>query len=674
MPEEEQNTLAGAVQAGAGAPKDAAFTAIEQVGKIAEELGMQETAAATHEVGKQLQSDAFQIMVAGRFKNGKSTLLNALLGGTTVPVDLGGRGGPMVMDDLPATATLTAIHYAEKPYVRMHAFDGSVENWSLGRYLAESHLDGSGNEKDNAAKFQHIREFEMGFPARLCEAGVVVYDSPGLDDAPARTLVTQRAVEHCDLAIVVYRSDVLMGQQERMDAADMIAQGTRVFTVVNLQHGKKVDDRLKGFVWDRAFRADEGDVAWSGQDLTARRVFFVDAEAARQARYDGDDEAAERSGLNLLEKELARYLVLERQVLHLEKHVTMATRHISVIEGQIDKRRTAISADRQQLSAAAEAVWPKLTAIRQRPAKLPRIIRRYRLEAESQLRTSFLELIAATRRDLPAHLLSVDLPSGSKFARVFRQKPMEREAVAEVSAYLKQRIDDWSRTGAQDVLKPLLLRMAEEIEDEVTRIAEEFDDVHLELSGWRVSGSGESVVGPTERVLSVLGSVLAGNLFGAVGAGAGGWRGAVASLAGAFGSGVVMGLLGVTSMVVFWPVALAGAIVFGVLGGGIDLEKRVKNKLLKELDPQLATMPNDLEPVLRTKLAAKFEALETDVAAAVERMVDEEERSIREVIDLNRMNQQDKERTEQQLVALSAELAQRRTDLQRALLLARQTG
>jgi hypothetical protein len=660
MSQEEPNTLAGAVQAGSAEPRRTALTAIDQIEKVAEELGMQETAAGVALVGNQLRSDAFHLMVAGRFKNGKSTLLNALLGGTTVPVDLDGRGGPMIMDDLPATATLTGITYAETPYVKMHAFDGTIESWSLSRYLAESHLDGNGNEADNAARFQHIKEFEMGFPAKLCQAGVVVYDSPGLDDVPARTMVTQRAVEHCDLAVVVYRSDVLMGQQERMDAAEMIAHGSRVFTVVNLQHGRQVDDRLKGFVWDRMFGDDGDGERWAGQDLTARRVFFVDAEAARQARYDGDDEAAERSGLSLLEKELARYLVLDRQLVHLEKHVTMAARHIAAIEQQVHKRRKAIVADQDQLRAAQDEVWPKLTAIRQRPAKLPRIIRRYRLDAESQLRTSFIELISAIRRDLPAHLSSVDLPSGEKFAKVFRQKPMQAEAVAEISAYIKQRIEDWSRADAREVMQPLLLRMGGEIEDEVT--------------GWRVSGSGESVVGPGERVLSVLGSVLAGNLFGAVGAGAGGWRGAVGSLAGAFGTGVVLGLLGVTSMVVFWPVALAGAIVFGILGGGVGLEKRVKAKALEEVDQQLSVMPTGMEPVLRNELTARFDELEVAVSKAVEDMVDEEERNIREVIELNRMNRQDKDRIDQQLVAAAADLAQRRLDLQRALLLARQIG
>lgn len=671
MSDEQQNTLAGAVQAGA-APKQDALTAIKGVGKIADELGMNETSAAIARILEQLGSDAFHIMVAGRFKNGKSTLLNALLGGTTTPVDLGGRGGPMVMDDLPATATMTGIHYAETPYVRMHAFDGSVEDWSLSRYLVESHLDGSGDEDRNAARFQHIREFEMGYPARLCRAGVVVYDSPGLDDVPARTMVTQRAVEHCDLAIVIYRSDVLMGQQERMDAADMISQGTRVFTVVNLQHGKKVDDRLKGYVWDRSFGAEEG--PYTGQDLTARRVFFVDAEAARRARYDGDDEAAERSGLNLLEQRLAQYLVHERQLLHLEKHVTMANRNISVIEEQVGKRQAAIRADRDRISAAEKEIWPKLQEIRKRAGKVPRIIRRYRAEAESELRYSFVELVAAVRQDLPPHLMAVDLPSGEKFAKVYRQKQMQKEAVEEASAYVKKRLDDWGRTGAKDTLQPVLLRMAEEIEDELTVIAEDFDEMHVELTGWRINDNGSPVVGSTERVLSVLGSVLTGNLFGAVGAGAGGWRAAVGGLAGAFGTGAVLGLLGVVSLPILWPAAILSAIVFSVLAGGVGLETRVKTKVLADIDPQLALMPVGMDPVLHKVLNDNFDVLEADVATAVEQMVEQEERSLREVIELNQLDQQDKDRAEQQLLAVVAELAQRKLDLQRVLVRARQAG
>jgi hypothetical protein len=65
------------------------------------------------------------------------------------------------------------------------------------------------DEEESRRRFQAIKQFEMGYPARLCKEGVIVYDSPGLDESSSRTLITKDATKSCDAAIMVYRSDVL---------------------------------------------------------------------------------------------------------------------------------------------------------------------------------------------------------------------------------------------------------------------------------------------------------------------------------------------------------------------------------------------------------------------------------------------------------------------------------
>ncbi|MCW7943479.1 hypothetical protein AAW14_15890, partial [Streptomyces hygroscopicus] len=252
MAQHTNSTLAEMMLQGAERATGEAGVAIDGLTALARGLEMKETASRLEATAVQLRSDTFNLMVMGRFKNGKSTLLNALLGGTTQPVDLAGHQGPMIVDDLPATATLTGVRYAEEPYIKAWSFEGKSETWSLDRYLRESTLDI--DEQESERRFRYIREFEMGFPARLCKAGVVVYDSPGLDEHPTRTKVTQEATQRCDAAVLVYRSDVLMGQNELMNASDLVREGTRIFTVVNLFHGRAADDRLKGYVWNKYVR------------------------------------------------------------------------------------------------------------------------------------------------------------------------------------------------------------------------------------------------------------------------------------------------------------------------------------------------------------------------------------------------------------------------------------
>jgi hypothetical protein len=110
-------------------------TAIIELTRIAPWLDMRETSARLAEIQLRLDSDTFNLLVLGTFKTGKSTLVNALLGGTTKPVDLGGHKGPMVTDDLPATAVVTAVHYSEEPYVKAWSMEGKLKTWSLAKYL-----------------------------------------------------------------------------------------------------------------------------------------------------------------------------------------------------------------------------------------------------------------------------------------------------------------------------------------------------------------------------------------------------------------------------------------------------------------------------------------------------------------------------------------------------------
>ena len=218
---------------------------IGNLAAIAAGLDMKETTARLELTAERLASDTFQIIVTGRFKNGKSTLLNALLGRTTCQVpELGLGRGPMPVGELPCTATLTSIRYAERPSVRAWAFDGTCEEWSLEKYQREGTVRQSENETREF--FRSIREFEMAFPAELCQSGVTLIDSPGTDDIPERTEVTRQAIGRCDAAIVVYRSDILAGEDERKFVREtLLRSGTRLFTVVNMQDGRAADERYQ---------------------------------------------------------------------------------------------------------------------------------------------------------------------------------------------------------------------------------------------------------------------------------------------------------------------------------------------------------------------------------------------------------------------------------------------
>ncbi|MFB6894178.1 dynamin family protein, partial [Kitasatospora sp. NPDC056327] len=493
--------LADMMRTGAEQARNEASGAIVGLNRVAKDLEMKETAARLETTAAQLGSDTFNLMVMGRFKNGKSTLLNALLGGTTRAVDLGAHQGPMIVDDLPATATLTGVRYADTPYVKVWGFDGTSDTWPLDRYLRESTLDI--DEEESERRFRGIREFEMGFPARLCQAGVVVYDSPGLDEHPTRTKVTQEATQRCDAAVLVYRSDVLMGHGELMNAADLVREGTRIFTVVNLFNGRVVDEKMRGYVWNKYVREYQGGPAWAGQDLTARDIYFVDAEKARRGVYGGDARLVEESGLAELEARLADFLLRDRHHVHLKKYTTQAASAATAIQQHVDQRLKAARTDQVRLRESYAEMLPALSAIRNRPAKLPVLFTRYRTEAEAALATSLTAKVAALRDGLPAHIDAVEV-NLSRALGVIQQKRAVKTVAEAVQTYVADGLADWADREAQDVLTPLLRRLGEDIEDEIVAIGREFDQLHLQLTGWEVAPESKPLVGTTERVVSVV--------------------------------------------------------------------------------------------------------------------------------------------------------------------------
>ena len=654
---------------GTQAKTDAA-AAIAGLTAVATDLDLSETAAQLTRTRERLLSDNFKLIVMGRFKNGKSTLLNALMGGVTAPVELAGHKGPMVVDDLPATATLTSVRYAEKPYVTAWHFDGTSERWPLSRYLRESTLEGT--EKQNRDRFGHIQEFEMGFPARLCQAGVTIYDSPGLDEHDSRTLITRDATARCDAAIVVYRTTALMGRSELMDAANLVKDGTRIFTVINLD-GRGVDDRLRGYVWNKYVPEYLNGPEWDGQDLASHDIHFVDAAAARDGRYDGDDAQVAASGLPEFERRLGDFLVRDRQRVKLEKFTIQAATSADTMDKHIEQRRRAIRTDQEQLSRTYGEIQPRLAAIQERPKRLEKIFARYRREAQDVATASFVATVVGIRRDLPQHLAETDLPSGERMGKIFRAKILQREAAVIISDFVRARIDQWGQHEAPKKIEPVVDNLLAEIKEEIAVIARDYDDIHFELTGFELDAQVTgSVVSTTERVLSAAAGLLFLDPTAAFAGGVGGYRAAAGGIGASLGTLVILGGgLGLGAPILI-PAMLAAGLMFGAIAGGRGFDDRVKAAAVKQTDPQLAEFADELEPRIAEKLGEHFTLMEKTITDEIVAVVAEEARNITRLVELNQRNQADRRQTLGELDAAAEIVVGHRKSLERALTTAKQ--
>lgn len=103
------------------------------------------------------------VAVVGRFKAGKSSLLNQLIGAAVLPVDV-----------LPATAVITQIAYGPRERAQVRFLDGRVEEIPLSR-LAEFVT-----ERENPENAKQVAVVDIALPSLLPFRSVRFVDTPGL--------------------------------------------------------------------------------------------------------------------------------------------------------------------------------------------------------------------------------------------------------------------------------------------------------------------------------------------------------------------------------------------------------------------------------------------------------------------------------------------------------------
>jgi GTPase SAR1 family protein len=141
---------------------------LAEVAAVFERLGRADLAERARTAANRLKRPATIVCVVGEFKQGKSSLVNALLGQRACPVD----------DDL-ATSAITLVRFGEttSAQVRRHASDGgesiteAIPLDSIGTWVSEA-----GNPGNRAG----VERVEITVPSALLKQGLAVVDTPGM--------------------------------------------------------------------------------------------------------------------------------------------------------------------------------------------------------------------------------------------------------------------------------------------------------------------------------------------------------------------------------------------------------------------------------------------------------------------------------------------------------------
>jgi GTP-binding protein EngB required for normal cell division len=215
-----------------------------------------------------LTRHAFNLVVAGEFKRGKSSVINALLGADLLPTGV-----------VPLTSVVTRLEWGEAPTATVIFERGETRSVPL------ADLPEYVTEKANPKNVKGVREVVVAYPAEWLKGGIRLVDTPGIGSAHRHnTDLTYQYLPQADAVILVAAVDQPMSRAELDFLADIRRYAGKVFCLLN-----KIDTLTEAELTESvafatgALREELGEGLGEGLGYSAR-IFPVSARLARQGR------------------------------------------------------------------------------------------------------------------------------------------------------------------------------------------------------------------------------------------------------------------------------------------------------------------------------------------------------------------------------------------------------
>lgn len=178
--------------------READIVLLRKLEHIVDRRGWVEYRPAVEAIVERLEDRRFEIGIFGRVSTGKSSLLNAILDESVLPIGV-----------TPITAVPTRIAYGPEPQLSIWYAERPMERLPLARlpeFVTEEH--NPGNKK-------HVSRIVVKLPAHRLREGVTFVDTPGLG-----SLATEGAAEtlaylpRCDQGIVLVDSGSILTAED----------------------------------------------------------------------------------------------------------------------------------------------------------------------------------------------------------------------------------------------------------------------------------------------------------------------------------------------------------------------------------------------------------------------------------------------------------------------------
>lgn len=593
-------------------------------------LGMTTYAKSLEEECTRLQnSSMFKILFMGTFKNGKSTTINALLGGNLLPVAA-----------TACTAVISQVVYGTHTDKVKLYFEGqdepkvlSADEFATTYKLSKKDMQMIENE-GALDRFKDIDHAVLESNLELFRDGVQFIDSPGLGEAVSRTKTTNRYLPQANAIVFLVDATKSFSADEkafiRKHFQNVDPKPRNVFFLVNRFNMLNTDqDRqdvmdVTEMMLKPVFSGDHG----FDRELYKKRVFFVNAYGALMAQLEGRSCAG--TGIPEFKQALEEFLTSEDRIIAKYKSVVanMASVYIAA-EQQSQENTQLMKKTVSELTANREKAQVKLEDLKKEVASMEQIVDRCRKSIVNKVLNS-LEIFVKV--DLPGGWLAYAEKYDERFGitdMVRLALPGSQEKKQEilepmvnfVNQYVKEKTDAWAESipllTAEDIRM-----LQEELKDKSIAFDLKLDQARsifagADAKGWNGKGANK---------LQLALSLIQGDVSVAIENGAGG----------NFSWGEYLKRYLVQGLTNLMVLSLAGGGIPGILVAAVvelaqlmlhknATKERLLNGLAEKLFPKIGEKLIEQSDTIRSDIGKQFEQQKKKITSAAYSLIEEEQ-------------------------------------------------
>ncbi|MBD1944459.1 dynamin family protein [Coleofasciculus sp. FACHB-712] len=564
--------------------------------------------AQVEQVSQKLSSQRFRVAVVGEFSQGKSTLLNALLGEEIQPVR-----------EIPCSGTVTVLRYGSQKRVICRYKDKREEEIPFEQYKIKAAISEEAAldcVSDELAR-SDIEEIIFEHPdLELCRSGVEIVDSPGLNEHPDRTAITQQLLKDTDAAIFLINASRPLTQGERDLIQDLKTQlnggktdkaAKNLFVVVNFmdllrsENGRQqVRQRIERFV--------------QGQNpiiAGENRLHFISAQATLDAIFAGSENDYLKT-FQKFTKAVENFLITERGLIEFQQSTEGLKQLIEVSCDELNQFEQILEGKLKVSEEDKHKIFEEMGEASGRDVRIQLLAEQLIVKSCEQAEESWNEWAEG----ISDRITQKSNDWSSEYSHLWGQKDLIRDYADQFVRDLTKELDDWGNQKIRDsILKQNVEIIDNEIKQEIEYIRKRFQFFDRRLNTSLVNqlnvaaaetlgGLGAGGLGIASSINSDIGG--AGGFFGGLGAG-----------------GLVAGALLIFTGLGIVPVILGGlaAAAGGSFGFGLLDVDGIHNQIKQKIcDLGLEKFRQSEEAILG-KIGKKIDSVFNDKADAASKAI-----------------------------------------------------